>query len=213
MQSQPREEDGKFSTFLKHDNRYFSKIYTPIQAYWLGFLFGDGWIQKARPDLGCESIDHEHMVKLKKEISGSSRELKIIPARKETRSQTTRFGIYDQQIVSDLIKLGMIAGKDKSKNCKVQLDKIPFEYHRDFWRGLFDADGSLMPYVSEEKSRKGGISRIELKGSKANIDLFVREIRRFGYNGKSQSRPIYNEHGKVMKGPNYFEPDLKKFLS
>ena len=25
-------------------------------------------------------------------------------------------------------------------------------------------------------------------------------------------RPIYNELGKVMKGPNYFKPNLKKFL-
>ena len=27
------------------------------------------------------------------------------------------------------------------------------------------------------------------------------------------SKPIYNESGKVMKGPNYFKPDLSKFLS
>ena len=25
--------------------------------------------------------------------------------------------------------------------------------------------------------------------------------------------PIYNEFGKVMKGPNYFKPDLSKFLN
>ena len=25
--------------------------------------------------------------------------------------------------------------------------------------------------------------------------------------------PIYNEFGKVMKGPNYFKPDLSKFVS
>ena len=25
-------------------------------------------------------------------------------------------------------------------------------------------------------------------------------------------KPIYNEHGKVMKGPNYFKPDLSKFI-
>ena len=25
-------------------------------------------------------------------------------------------------------------------------------------------------------------------------------------------RPIYNESGKVMKGPNYFKPDLNKFI-
>ena len=28
----------------------------------------------------------------------------------------------------------------------------------------------------------------------------------------SDGKPIYNEHGKVMKGPNYFKPDLNKFL-
>ena len=26
-------------------------------------------------------------------------------------------------------------------------------------------------------------------------------------------KPIYNEYGKVMKGPNYFKPDLKKFIN
>ena len=26
-------------------------------------------------------------------------------------------------------------------------------------------------------------------------------------------KPIYNEHGKVMKGPNYFKPDLSKFVN
>ena len=25
-------------------------------------------------------------------------------------------------------------------------------------------------------------------------------------------KPIYNEYGKVMKGPNYFKPDLSKFV-
>ena len=25
-------------------------------------------------------------------------------------------------------------------------------------------------------------------------------------------KPIYNDKGKVMKGPNYFKPDLTKFI-
>ena len=33
-------------------------------------------------------------------------------------------------------------------------------------------------------------------------------MSKLGDNGK----PIYNEFGKVMKGPKYFRPDLKKFL-
>ena len=33
-------------------------------------------------------------------------------------------------------------------------------------------------------------------------------MSKLGEDGK----PIYNEHGKVMKGPKYFEPNLKKFV-
>ena len=33
-------------------------------------------------------------------------------------------------------------------------------------------------------------------------------MSKLGENGE----PIYNESGKVMKGPNYFKPDLGKFL-
>ena len=34
-------------------------------------------------------------------------------------------------------------------------------------------------------------------------------MSKLGVDGK----PIYNEKGKVMKGPNYFKPDLKKFIA
>ncbi len=34
-------------------------------------------------------------------------------------------------------------------------------------------------------------------------------MSKLGENGK----PIYNDTGKVMKGPNYFKPDLSKFVS
>ena len=34
-------------------------------------------------------------------------------------------------------------------------------------------------------------------------------MSKLGENGK----PIFNESGKVMKGPNYFKPDLSKFVS
>jgi len=46
-----------------------------------------------------------------------------------------------------------------------------------------------------------------------NLDSCFKEVQdsnmsKLGKNGK----PIYNENGKVMKGPNYFKPDLEKFL-
>ena len=47
-----------------------------------------------------------------------------------------------------------------------------------------------------------------------NLDKCFEEVQnsnmsKLDYNGK----PIYNEHGKVMKGPNYFKPDLTKFIN
>ena len=46
-----------------------------------------------------------------------------------------------------------------------------------------------------------------------NLDKCFDEVQtsnmsKLGEDGK----PIYNEHGKVMKGPNYFKPNLKKFV-
>ena len=47
-----------------------------------------------------------------------------------------------------------------------------------------------------------------------NLDKCFNEVQnsnmsKLGLDGK----PIYNEMGKVMKGPNYFKPDLSKFVA
>ena len=47
-----------------------------------------------------------------------------------------------------------------------------------------------------------------------NLDKCFDEVQnsnmsKLGKNGK----PIYNEYGKVMKGPNYFKPNLDKFVA
>ena len=47
-----------------------------------------------------------------------------------------------------------------------------------------------------------------------NLDKCFQEVQnsnmsKLGADGK----PIYNENGKVMKGPNYFKPNLSKFVN
>ena len=47
-----------------------------------------------------------------------------------------------------------------------------------------------------------------------NLDKCFEEVQnsnmsKLGEDGK----PIYNDKGKVMKGPNYFKPNLKKFVA
>ena len=46
-----------------------------------------------------------------------------------------------------------------------------------------------------------------------NLDKCFDEVQRSNMSklGKD-GKPIYNESGKVMKGPNYFAPDLKKII-
>ncbi len=46
-----------------------------------------------------------------------------------------------------------------------------------------------------------------------NLDKCFKEVQKSNMSklGKD-GKPIFNEKGKVMKGPNYFEPNLKQFV-
>jgi predicted HAD superfamily Cof-like phosphohydrolase len=46
-----------------------------------------------------------------------------------------------------------------------------------------------------------------------NLDKCFDEVQKSNMSKLgADSKPIYNENGKVMKGPNYFKPDLSKFI-
>ena len=47
-----------------------------------------------------------------------------------------------------------------------------------------------------------------------NLDKCFEEIQNSNMSKLDENgMPIYNENGKVMKGPNYFKPNLKKIIS
>ena len=47
-----------------------------------------------------------------------------------------------------------------------------------------------------------------------NLDKCFEEVQNSNMSKLDENgKPIYNEHGKVMKGPNYFKPDLSKFIN
>ena len=47
-----------------------------------------------------------------------------------------------------------------------------------------------------------------------NLDKCFKEVQNSNMSKLgSDGKPIYNEHGKVMKGPDYFKPDLGKFVA
>ena len=47
-----------------------------------------------------------------------------------------------------------------------------------------------------------------------DLDKCLDEVQRSNMSKLSKDgKPIYNENGKVMKGPGYFKPDLSKFIT
>ena len=46
-----------------------------------------------------------------------------------------------------------------------------------------------------------------------NLDDCFSEVQRSNMSKLGEDgKPIYNDNGKVMKGPNYFKPDISKYL-
>jgi predicted HAD superfamily Cof-like phosphohydrolase len=46
-----------------------------------------------------------------------------------------------------------------------------------------------------------------------NLDMCFDEVQNSNMSKLAEDgKPIYNEAGKVMKGPNYFKPDLSKYI-
>ena len=46
-----------------------------------------------------------------------------------------------------------------------------------------------------------------------NLDDCFSEVQRSNMSKLDENgKPIFNESGKVLKGPNYFKPDLKKYI-
>ena len=47
-----------------------------------------------------------------------------------------------------------------------------------------------------------------------NLDKCFEEVQNSNMSKLDDNgKPIYNEQGKVMKGPNYFKPDLSKYIN
>ena len=96
---------------------------------------------------------------------------------------------------------------DKINNLRVslieeELEELKIAIKKDDLKEVADALTDIL-YVTYGAGHAFGI----------NLDKCFEEVQnsnmsKLDVNGK----PIFNENGKIMKGPNYFKPDLKKYL-
>lgn len=131
---------------------FFNVIDTEEKAYWLGFIFADGYISYSEKNMKkgqlattyCTGIklkwsDREHLKKFNKAISGNYKVFKEINHPDGFRKQTTEAAkilVYSQQMYDDLNKYF-----DRDKTYTAKFPDIPENLMRHFIRGYFDGDG------------------------------------------------------------------------
>ena len=134
-----------------HDVDFFEIIDTEEKAYWLGFMYADGYIinnenHYGEDDFGLtlaeDSLDS--IEKFKKSINATN------PIRyddsKGIGQRQVKIVCRSQKTVNDLIDKGVL--KNKSLILKPPT-KVPQELIRHFIRGFFDGDGSLTRYQNK----------------------------------------------------------------
>ena len=120
----------------KINKNIFEVINTEEKAYWLGFLYADGYVGLTdnRVELTLQLSDVNHIEKFKTFLNS---DCKI-----STNSYRSRLSIKDEKIKKDLINLGCTPQKSLILKFPTH-DKVPKELIRHFIRGYFDGDGSL----------------------------------------------------------------------
>ena len=131
------------------NNRYFQYINTPLKAYFLGFIFADGWIcaniTTRNYEFGMElqSGDKYILDKLNEELENVHKIYHtepgkvVICGKTVNRGHTDTIRIYSKPLVEDLIANGISTNK-------TQKDIVPHvadEFFFDFLRGYIDGDG------------------------------------------------------------------------
>lgn len=137
-----------------HDFDFFETIDTEEKAYWLGFMYSDGYIVASHEygedsfglTLAMDSIDS--IEKFKKSLKATN------PIRYDNSPQKgqklAKLVCTSQKTVDDLIDKGVY--KQKSLILKPP-KKVPQELLRHFIRGFFDGDGTITKYFSTGDNR------------------------------------------------------------
>lgn len=131
-------DNNRTSRTYKINNNRFKRIETEEEAYWLGFLMADGYIDEVRGliSLCLQEKDKEHIIKFINFI-GSDHKGYYKNSGEHTQY---RVDINSREIVDNLVALGCC----QAKTFKLRFPsyrKVPKKLQRHFIRGYFDADG------------------------------------------------------------------------
>jgi len=147
---------GKCSDLGLHSKRreinddYFEKIDTPLKAYFLGFIFADGWIVNKENSGNYEfgmtlsSNDKYLLELLNNELGGKNiiyhhnpQEVLVCKKQIAHSGHCDTLRVYSKKIVCDLMRHGIEINKSLKGTIPIVDDSLFF----DFLRGYIDGDG------------------------------------------------------------------------
>lgn len=156
-----------FKDYKYFNINIFDQIDTEEKAYWLGFLYADGYVcgYHYQVELSLSSIDMDHLIKFKYFLNDVRDNSVIKTSKVKNRYSRARYIIGDRHFHEKLVELGCVP--NKSLILKFP-DKTIFSSENlifDFIRGYIDGDGCLY-------SNKGRLA-IDITGT----DQFLEGIR------------------------------------
>ena len=124
-----------------YNENYFEEINSPEKAYWLGFIWADGYITKTNC-FGIELAikDKEHLEKFQQDLESNTKikERSKVSFGKIHKSCILEF--RNKKMVQDLQDKGI----KTRKTYNLSIPKINQEFYKDFIRGYFDGDGTYV---------------------------------------------------------------------
>ena len=158
------------------DRNYFSKINSSDKAYFLGWIFTDGYLNPAK-SYGYGSItlnitDLEVLESFKKYTKSDApiHERDLTPYKKKysfkkNLKNSYSFSLTNPKTWSDCLKIGLTPRKTFTVKFPT---KLPDKYYRDFLRGVFEGDGTVS--YSERSQAKNVSIYCANKGFLLDID-------------------------------------------
>ena len=126
-----------------YDENYFDIIDTEQKAYWLGFIYADGYITTKYLEITLKRGDKGHLEKFAQHIGCS---LDIIKDKKVTLGSKTylavRLTITSKKLCESLLNKGLFPGKSLTIKFPTS-DILPKHLLRHFMRGYFDGNGFI----------------------------------------------------------------------
>lgn len=152
---------------------FFETIDTEEKAYWLGFMYADGYVSSAgvynhgTVGISLNLCDYEHLEKFKKSMNATY-PIKTYKSKNSYNSscEYCRLLIHNQKLYNDAIKQGIVEHKT---NILTQPKITNENLVKDFIRGYFDGDGCV------SKNTKRNTYAIKILGTE-DILNYIKEF-------------------------------------